>query len=205
MAVLVPLHVRHGLLQVVLIHPQGDALGKDDHPERPAVGDPLQHRRVDQIDQMHQLDGAVGGEFFGDHGERRPGRLPDPHGQMPGRSAHRQDEEPSLGGDGVGHQIVHKLHADVARRLEPEGRDATRKRQIVVDGLRDVGHLDGPAGRLGHLLSRKGGVVPSDRDERVDPQLPQRPDRVGHTPVGVVRSFVPNRRVGSGREQEGAT
>ena len=81
---LVSLHLRHRLAQLVLRETQADALGEHRHAERPAVCDPLEHRGLQDVDQMRQLDGLVPGEFLGDHREGGPGGLPDAHGQVAG-------------------------------------------------------------------------------------------------------------------------
>src|SRR6185437_12435041 len=47
------------------------------------------------------------------------------------------------------------------------------RRQVVVDGFRHVRYAQVPSGRLGQPGRRERGVVPADRHERVDPQLPQ--------------------------------
>ena len=125
-----------------------------------------------------------------------PGRLPDAQGQVAGRAAHGHHQVPPPGGDGVGHQVVDELDPHAPGGLEAEGRHAARQRQVVVDGLRHVRHTQAPAGRLGQPGRRERGVVPADRHERADPQLPQRLQAGVQPPVRVGGALVPHRRVG---------
>ena len=50
-AVLVPLDLRHGLLEFLLGEAQADALGQHRHAEGAAVGDPLEHRGLQDVHQ----------------------------------------------------------------------------------------------------------------------------------------------------------
>src|SRR3954468_7621569 len=74
-------------------------------------------------------------------------------------------------------------------RVEAERRRRVGQRQIVVDGLGNVGHADGPAGLLVDLAGREGGVIAADGDQGGDPEPAQGAEHGGHGrfgPGGVV-------------------
>ena len=73
--------------------------------------------------------------------------------------------------------------------LEPEGRDAVRKRQIIVDGLRHVANRDCAIRFLFDAGCGEGRVVPADGHEVLDVEGGQRLDDVGHL-LGVLRRIV---------------
>ena len=123
--------------------------------------------------------------------------LPMPRARSAGRAAHGHHQVPPLGGDGVGHQVADELDPHAARGLVAEGRRAARKRQVVVDGLRDVRHAQVARRPLRPAGTRERGVVPADRHQRVDPQLPQRPETGVQPPVRVPCAGVPHGRVGA--------
>jgi hypothetical protein len=95
-AVLVQLDLRHGSGELVLGQAQAEALGEHRHPEGTAVGDPLEHRGLDDVHQARQPEGLVAAELLGDHRQGGPGRLPDAQGQVVGRAAHGHHQEPPL-------------------------------------------------------------------------------------------------------------
>ena len=89
---------------------------------------------------------------------------------MAGMAAHHGDEEPLLRGGGVLHQVPHQVLAEVDRGHETEGRDVVRQRQVVVDGLGDVGDGELARERRRDLRAGEGGVVPADGDQVGDLQ-----------------------------------
>ena len=174
---------------------QADALGEHRHAEGAAVGDPLEHRGLQDVHQARQPDGLAAGELLGDHREGGPGRLADAQGQVAGRAAHGHHQVPPAGGDGVGHQVVDQTDPHAPGGLEAKGRRAARQRQVVVDGLRHMRHAQAPSGRPGQPGRRERGVVPADRHQRADPQLLQRLQTGVQPPVRVGGVLVPHRRV----------
>ena len=107
-------------------------------------------------------------ELLGDDRERGGGGLADAQRQVPGRPAHADDQVPAAGGAGVLGQVADDGHAEVAGRLEAEGRRRAGQRQVVVDGLGDVGDADRAAGPLVDLAGGEGGVVAADGDQGRD-------------------------------------
>src|SRR5439155_7421 len=81
-----------------------------------------------------------------DDRERGGGRLADAQGEEAGGPAHADDEVPARRGAGVLGQVADDGHAQVPGRLEAERRRGAGQRQVVVDGLGDVGDADRAAG-----------------------------------------------------------
>ena len=93
---------------------------------------------------------------------------------MAGLAAHDNNDEPAVGGAGVLHQVEHQLRAEMTGSLETEGGHAPRQRQIVVDGLGDMGDPERTVGGLRHLLGTKRSVVATDRNQISDAELAER-------------------------------
>ena len=128
-------------------------------------------------------------ELFGDDGNRRRRGLADAQGEMPRRSTHTNNDVPPTGGPGIGEQGARRKHAEVAGGLEAEGGCPLGERQVVVDGLGDVGDAErgdavfqvgAGADPLGDLTGRKGGIVAANGHQGVDLHLAQDPEDVGH-------------------------
>jgi hypothetical protein len=109
-----------------------------------------------------------GGELFRNHRERGTRCLADAQRQMSGLAAHADQQVPAPDSAGIDHQVLHNFDAHVSRGLKPEGRDAVRQVQIVINGLRHV-HDAKPSGRVRcQPHCREGGVVTADGHQSVD-------------------------------------
>ena len=102
-----------------------------------------------------------------------PAAPADPEGEVARVAAHHGDEEPLLRGRGVLHQVPHQVLAEVDRGREAEGRDVVRQRQVIVDGLGNVGHGQLARECLRDLRAGEGGVVPADGHQVGDLQPAQ--------------------------------
>ncbi len=123
---------------------------------------------------MSQTSSTVTGrpaEFFRDDGKRRGRSLADAQREMSGGAAHADDDIPARGGAGVFHQIARELDAVMPRGLEAERRRRAGQRQVVVNRLGHVGHLDFALALLGDHAGGKGRVVAADRHQVGDAEL----------------------------------
>ena len=127
----------------------------------PPVGASLDDRALEDVRDLRQWH-ALTRELLADQHQGRAGRAADPEGQMARVAAHDGDEEPLLRGRGVLHQVPHQVLAEVDRGREAERRDVVRKRQVVVDGLGDMGDGQLSGERRRDPRAGEGGVVPAD-------------------------------------------
>ena len=67
------------------------------------------------------------------------------------------------------------LHAVMPRGLETERRRRAGQRQVVVNRLGHVRHVDFSVAALGHLAGGKGRVIAANRHQRRDAELVQKP------------------------------
>ena len=119
-------------------------------------------------------------QLLGDERERGARAHAHAEREVSGRPAHGDHEVPAPRGLRVLHEVLDELRAELARGLEPEGRDAMRQRQVVVDGLRHVTDGDLPARLLLHAGRGVGRIVAADGHEVLDAQGRQGLDDVGH-------------------------
>ena len=119
-------------------------------------------------------------ELLGDDGERGGGGLGDAQRQMAGRAAHADDEIPAGGGAGVFHEVADEMDAVVAGGLVTEGGRGAGQRQVVVNGLGDMGDLDFAVAALGDDAGGKGRVIPADGHQRGDAELFKHRENIFH-------------------------
>ena len=156
-------HARH-CRQLVRVESLGDALGDDRQPARLAHHAALEHGGLQNVADLAHADALVW-EFLRDDRERGGGGFADAQREMPGGAPHGGDEVPAVGRPKILYEIANQLRAQMPRRFVSEGGHAVRQRQVVVDGLGDVGYPDAVAGAAGHFGGAEGGVVPADGNE----------------------------------------
>ena len=157
------LHARHGR-QLVRVEPLCDALGDDRQPARLAHRAALEHGGLQNVAHLAHADALVG-EFLRDDGERGGGGFADAEREMPGGAPHGGDEVPAVGRPKILYEIANQLRAQMPRRFVSERGHPVGQRQVVVDGLGDVGYPDAFAGAARHFGGAEGGVVAADGHE----------------------------------------
>ena len=173
MTVRVALGVRQAL-HVLRGDVEGHALGDHRHAVAAAVGQPLEDRPDQRVDDRLQPDRRR--KLLGNERRRRARGLADAEGQVTSLPAHRNHEVPPRCRLGVDHQVLDDVHAVVASRLEPERVDVGWQVEIVVDRLRHVDDANPPRGARLELHRRERRVVAADRHELRDVQPQQRVD-----------------------------
>ena len=98
------------------------------------------------------------------------GGLADSEGQMAGFAAHGHDKVPARCGVGVHHEILDNLDGDMPGRLKTERRNAIRKIEVIVDGLRHMHNLNAPGHLFLQFERREGRIVSADGHQARDAQ-----------------------------------
>ena len=160
----VPVRIALHVSQRVGVQSLDQPFGKKGHAVLLTPGAPLDDRALQDVGDPIEGNHALG-ELLTDDGQRRAGGAADAEGQMSGMTAHDRHEEPLVGRRRILHQIPHEVLANVDRGREAERRDPGRERQIVVDGLGNVGDGEFPPQYLRHGSGAGRGVVAADRQE----------------------------------------
>ncbi len=192
-AVLIERHVPEDR-QLLGIEANGDALGDYGHTMPPPERKPLDDGAGQDGDNLVERNFVS--QFLGNERERRARSHTHAEREMSRGPAHGDHEIPAPRGLRVLHKVFNELGAELARGLEPEGRDPVRQRQIVVDRLRHVAHRDCTRGLLLHARRGVGGIVAADGHQVLDAEAGQRLDDIGHL-------FVTFRRVLARRPDDG--
>jgi len=119
-------------------------------------------------------------ELFGDQGERSATGGADAEGQVTGVAPHGGNDIPAARGTGIFNEITDKMATYLDRGLKAERGDMVGKRQIVVNGLRHMGDLDGATGVCRGLERAEGRVIAANGDKLFDPQAAQGLHDVSH-------------------------
>ena len=143
------------------------AFCKDDHTMRATLGRALEDRSLDTSRKSFQLDLLVA-KFLCDDREGRARRVGRTECEVTRVAAHQYDDVPAARGASVLEECAQNSRGGGASGFEAERGYAQRKRQVVVDRLRDVRHAKVLAGRLRDGLRREASVVAADRDQMVD-------------------------------------
>lgn len=174
----------HGLDKGLFADALDEPLGQDDDAVPRLFGLGLDDGADDAIAQVVERDlGAA--KLFGDDGERGGGSLADAQGQVPRGPAHADGQVPARRGTGVLGQVANDVHSFLAGGFEAEGWRRTGQRQVVVDGLGNVGDADAPLGPAIDLAAGKGGVVAADGDQGVDVEIAKNVKDVLHVLRGL--------------------
>ena len=174
----------HRLNQPLFAHGFNQSFGEDNQPVLRTFRFALDDGANDDVANLVHRDLAIA-EFLRDDGNRGRRGLADAKREMPRGAAHANDEIPTRGGAGVFHQIARKLDAVMPRGLEAERRRRAGQRQIVVNRLGHVRHLDFALALLGHDAGGKSRVVAADRHQVGDAELVKSSENILHLLLGL--------------------